>query len=507
MIESNKLVIKGLIMDNLKRTNFTAILINGLIDLFLILGYIVEYLKGGKPFWFVMMIIIIVIIPMAWAVITYKRKGGCDYIKYITLVGYFILYTIALFFSSRTLIYVYMFPIVSVYLLYFNLKLIIASCVTIITLNIARVAYNITVLGLHSNDLTTDYTIQLASVILFAVSLILTTKLSNEFNQAKLNSLKSEQDAQKEISTNLMRILDVLKNNTNEITTIIANIGDTSKKLSDDLKEFEALTETTDANIHNQTVMTQNIQQMLKSAQEISNQIEETAQITSTDIKQGNTYVDQLEKSSSLLNENSDHVFQNIEQLDKKAEDIYHITEIITNIADKTNLLSLNASIESARAGEAGKGFGVVANEIRKLASESKTSAENIGKIISELKASTTKAVKSSEGFKTLNQTQNDLIKKINQLFESINSNTQQLVGYILEMHTNLEHLLDSNKSIVDSINQISENSTRSLDFHRKNEQVSETNYNYSIKANTLVTEIQSIYKEYEQNTTSKNNI
>lgn len=242
---------------------------------------------------------------------------------------------------------------------------------------------------------------------------------------------------------------------------------------------------------------------MLKSAQEISNQIEETAQITSTDIKQGNTYVDQLEKSSSLLNENSDHVFQNIEQLDKKAEDIYHITEIITNIADKTNLLSLNASIESARAGEAGKGFGVVANEIRKLASESKTSAENIEKIISELKASTTKAVKSSEGFKTLNQTQNDLIKKINQLFESINSNTQQLVGYILEMHTNLEHLLDSNKSIVDSINQISENSTRSLDFHRKNEQVSETNYNYSIKANTLVTEIQSIYKEYEQNNAS----
>lgn len=148
-----------------------------------------------------------------------------------------------------------------------------------------------------------------------------------------------------------------------------------------------------------------------------------------------------------------------------------------------------------------------MANEIRKLASESKTSAENIEKIISELKASTTKAVKSSEGFKTLNQTQNDLIKKTNQLFESINSNTQQLVGYILEMHTNLEHLLDSNKSIVDSINQISENSTRSLDFHRKNEQVSETNYNYSIKANTLVTEIQSIYKEYEQNTTSKNNI
>src|SRR6056297_3209259 len=190
MIELNKLIQKGLIMDNLKRTNFTAILINGLIDLFLILGYIVEYLKGGKTLSFVLMIIVIVLIPMIWAIMVYRKKGDCDYIKYITLIGYFILYTIAMFFSSRTLIYVYMFPIVSVYLLYFNLKLIVASCIAIIGINASRVLFNISVHQLSSADLTTDYTIQMASVILFAVSLILTTKLSNEFNAAKIKSLE-----------------------------------------------------------------------------------------------------------------------------------------------------------------------------------------------------------------------------------------------------------------------------------------------------------------------------
>jgi len=493
-----------MIMDNLKRTNFTAILINGLIDLFLILGYIVEYLKGGKTLSFVLMIIVVVLIPMIWAIMVYKKKGDCDYIKYITLIGYFILYTIAMFFSSRTLIYVYMFPIVSVYLLYFNLKLIIVSCVAIIGINISRVIFNITVHQLNSPDMTTDYTIQMASVILFSVSLILTTKLSNTFNDTKLKSLQKEQEAQKEVSQNLMRVLNVLKTNTNEITTIIANIGDTSKELSQDLKTFEELSQTTDANIHNQTTMTQNIQEMLEGAQEISNKIEDMATVTSQDIETGNTYIDQLKKSSSELNGNSQTVFKNIEQLDKKAEDIYHITEIITNIADKTNLLSLNASIESARAGEAGKGFGVVANEIRKLATESKTSAENIEHIISQLKTSSKNAVNSSEGFKRLNQTQNDLIARTNQLFESINSKTEKLVQYIAQMHNNLESLLESNKSIVESIRQILENSQLSLEFQQKNKQVSEKNYNYSLKANTLVNEIQNIYRDYENSSSTE---
>ena len=486
-------------MDNLKRTNFTTILINGLIDLFLILGYIVEYLKGGKTLSFVLMIIVVVLIPMIWAIIVYRRKGNCEYIKYITLIGYFILYTIAMFFSTRTLIYVYMFPIVSVYLLYFNLKLIIASCVTIIGINISRIIFNITVHQLNSPDLTTDYTIQMASVILFAVSIILTTKLSNEFNETKLKSLQKEQETQRKVSQNLIRVLDVLKNNTNEITTIIANIGDTSKELSQDLKEFDELTNTTDANIHNQTVMTQNIHEMLEGAQEISSKIEDMAKITSEDISIGNTYIDQLKNSSLELNNNSQTVFSNIEQLDKKAEDIYHITEIITNIADKTNLLSLNASIESARAGEAGKGFGVVANEIRKLATESKTSAENIEQIISQLKVTSKNAVSSSEGFKKLNQTQNDLISRTNELFESINSKTEKLVKYISQMHNNLESLLESNSSIVESIKQISENSEQSLEFQQKNKQISEKNYEYSIKANTLVNEIQDIYRDYEK--------
>ncbi len=89
-------------------------------------------------------------------------------------------------------------------------------------------------------------------------------------------------------------------------------------------------------------------------------------------------------------------VFERVEQasgqvfhLEEKTGQVHQIIEIITSVAQRTNLLSLNASIEAARAGEAGRGFAVVADEIRKLAESASRSAEDISKLIHEIQADT----------------------------------------------------------------------------------------------------------------------
>jgi methyl-accepting chemotaxis protein len=90
------------------------------------------------------------------------------------------------------------------------------------------------------------------------------------------------------------------------------------------------------------------------------------------------------------------NVFERVEltgnkvfELEAKTRHVNQITEIITDVAHRTNLLSLNASIEAARAGEAGRGFSVVADEIRKLSESAGRSADEITKLIHEIQADT----------------------------------------------------------------------------------------------------------------------
>jgi methyl-accepting chemotaxis protein len=95
-----------------------------------------------------------------------------------------------------------------------------------------------------------------------------------------------------------------------------------------------------------------------------------------------------IEKMRTVF-ERIERVVTRVFDLEAKTRHVTQITEIITSVANSTNLLSLNASIEAARAGEAGRGFSVVADEIRKLAESAGRSADEITKLIYEIQTDT----------------------------------------------------------------------------------------------------------------------
>jgi methyl-accepting chemotaxis protein len=166
--------------------------------------------------------------------------------------------------------------------------------------------------------------------------------------------------------------------------------------------------------------------------------------------------VKNLELKTQSTTESTRLIFQDIDALDSNSRSIGKISKVIGNIADQTNLLSLNASIEAARAGAMGRGFAVVANEVGKLAEQSMNASREIAGIIKDTQRQTSKAVERATAMENILKSQNEAVDNTISMFKKIAGSMQILAERVQHINGSVEDMEQYKEEATLSIQNIS---------------------------------------------------
>ncbi len=296
-----------------------------------------------------------------------------------------------------------------------------------------------------------------------------------EVAQGKLN-FKFDDDSLRQ-TDEVGEICRVIKKLEENLSDIIKNVISGSKEL------LEA-----SDNLRNRTSITsEHVEQMEKAVNEIAigagSQAEETQSATENIILMGNMIeeaageldnlnhkarnlkaggeavmdvIRELQESNAKTGESIDIIYEQTNVTNESAQKIKEATALITNIAEETNLLSLNASIEAARAGEQGRGFAVVAAQIQKLAEQSNESARQIERIILSLIEDSDKSVITMNEVKEIMEQQSQNVMKTNEQVAQLVEEVEQSIGVIDEVSAKTAKINEARSSVVDTVQNLS---------------------------------------------------
>ncbi len=205
-------------------------------------------------------------------------------------------------------------------------------------------------------------------------------RLEGEQKQAEIRNVKEQKAAMQKIANEfdntVGQTIQSLVNAASKLENVSGSMGTISSRVQDSSASVSTSAQETSENI---TTVNEATNEMTSSAQEITGQVSSVA------------------SKASIASQSATSSSEKVDQLNQLADNIGEVVVSIKDIAEQTNLLALNATIEAARAGEAGKGFAVVADEVKKLASETAHKTEEIETRITEIQDATQDTVQAMQ--------------------------------------------------------------------------------------------------------------
>jgi methyl-accepting chemotaxis protein len=287
-------------------------------------------------------------------------------------------------------------------------------------------------------------------------------KLAIEKNKESITSLSSL----KEVASAIKSSISTIKQNSSEHNSIIQDMNNISQRQAASMEEIAASLEESAANslsisdnariVYEELTLTDSAiidlklinDKALTKSQSISNTIENVT------------------KYSALSSEQISLTNERIVRLNTQSTEMAAFIQIINDISDKINLLSLNAAIEAARAGDAGRGFAVVADEISKLADATTENAKNIEQIIKNnqqlIKESSSSVKNTTDNINTLSSSINDVKTELVEIGNLI-SDIDMTVKTVRNLNNNVFNSSKLIESATSEQNQASEISSHSI--------------------------------------------
>lgn len=261
----------------------------------------------------------------------------------------------------------------------------------------------------------------------------------------------------------LLSIVSGLAGNTEELGASSSHMNEILKKTSEEIATMEQAIHDIAASAGQQaesageasegiTVIDKMIENATRETDELG--------VAAEEMKQAGMEVSGTLESLNTVNEEVlkavRQIYQDTNMTNEAADNIREAVEVIMEIAEETNLLSLNASIEAARAGESGKGFAVVATQIQKLAEQSSESSDRINQIVERLRTSSNQSVQTMEQVQKVINKQSEDIGKTKEIFGGVEQGIQKSLSGIQQIQTAVSKLEQAEASIVNLIQTLS---------------------------------------------------